>query len=318
MASGWQQGPSGWDESAAGPSRDARIGAVASRRLRLITAEELRELGISRNAIHVRARRGRLHRIHRGVYATHPPPFTRNQLLLAAVLACGPGALLSHEPSAALQGFATGAGETHVTVASGRGRSRPAITVHRSPVDRRDRRIVERIPCTSADRTLVDLAPNHGEAELERMLVAAESLGLLKRHRLAELIAARRGRPGIARLAAITALEPALTRSELEAALLPLCRAAGLPRPRVNFAVAVPTRRRPLIVDLAWPEVRMAVEADSQRFHGDWEHAAADRERDQALALAGWACHRFASRAIRERPRAVAERLRALHARRLG
>ena len=60
------------------------------------------------------------------------------------------------------------------------------------------------------------------------------------------------------------------------------------------------------------------LQQDLIAFCRDWEHAAADRERDQALALAGWACHRFASRAIRERPRAVAERLRALHARRLG
>ncbi len=267
---------------------ESAIGRVAGRQLRLITARQLRAAGLGQRGISHRARRGRLQRIHQGVYATHRPPFTRDQLWLAAVLACGPGALLSHEPSAALQGFlGVAAGAVDVTTPGGRGRSRDGITVHRAEVDPRDRRIVERIPCTSADRTLIDLAPTTREPELERMLVAAESLGLLKRRRLAELVAARRGRPGIARLATITALEPALTRSALEAAILPLCRAADLPRPRVNFAVAVPTRRSPLTVDFAWPEIRMAVEADSQRFHGDWERAAADRERDQALALAG-------------------------------
>jgi hypothetical protein len=142
-----------------------------------------------------------------------------------------------------------------------------------------------------------DLAATLDEPELEVVLVAAESRRLLKRGRLGELIDESRGRPGIRKLAAIAALEPVTVKSELELLMLPIARMARLVRPFLNHPIAVPGRSRPLTVDVAWPELRMVVEADSQRFHGDWERAAADRERDQLLALAGWRCHRF----VRER-----------------
>jgi hypothetical protein len=167
------------------------------------------------------------------------------------------------------------------------------MKVHRGTVDPRDLRIVDGIRTVSADVVLVDLAPNLAEAQLEVVLVAAESKRLLKRGRLRELAADRRGRPGIPKLERLLGLEPAIVRSELELRMLPIARTAGLERPRVNHPVEVPGRRGPLIVDFAWPQLRMAVEADGQRFHGDWERARADRERDQLLALAGWRCHRF-------------------------
>jgi very-short-patch-repair endonuclease len=144
------------------------------------------------------------------------------------------------------------------------------------------------------------------------MLVAAESLGLLKRRRLAELVDERRGRPGIGKLAGLLQLEPAIARSGLEVDVLPLWRIAGVARPLVNYPVRVPGKAKPLTVDFAWPEIRMVVEADSQRFHGDWERAEADREWDQLLALAGWACHRFVRRRIVADPSGSADRLREL------
>lgn len=87
---------------------------------------------------------------------------------------------------------------------------------------------------------------------------------------------------------------------------------AGASRPRVNFAIQIPGRSKPLIVDFAWPEIRMVVEADSQRFHGDWERSEIDRERDQLLALAGWLSHRFVRRKLVEDPSGSALRLRRL------
>jgi very-short-patch-repair endonuclease len=93
---------------------------------------------------------------------------------------------------------------------------------------------------------------------------------------------------------------------------LPIWREAGVERPRVNILIPVPGRQRPLTVDFAWPEIRMVVEADSQRFHGDWERAEADRDRDQLLALAGWVCHRFVRRRIKDDPAGSARRLRGL------
>jgi len=315
MEARWQKYPRMEGKSAT----EQQIEVIASRQLQLISAEQLRDAGMSRKTIESWLKRRRLHPVHHGVYAIHPPPFTREQLWLGAVLACGHEALLSREPAAMVQSFLDPeAVAAHVTVPSGRGRSRSGIVVHRSSVDPRDRRKVGAIPCTSADRILVDLAPDYEEPELEVMLVAAESLGLIKRGRLSELVAERAGRPGIARLAGLLSLDPIEVRSPPEVLLLPVCRMAGLPRPRLNHPVEVPTESRPLTVDLAWPEIRLAIELDSQRFHGDWAQAEVDRERDQALALAGWECHRFVRRAVVEDPARVAGRLEQLYALRVG
>lgn len=298
---------------------EAAIQRLAGRHLHLLTTAQLRAAGVSADAIGTRVRRGRLHRIHQGVFAVHPPPFDREQIWLAAVLACGPGAALSHEPSAILQGFlAQGTLIPHVTVPGGRGRSRKGIVVHTGSVDPRDLRSVRGVPCTSADHTLVDLASSRDDGELEMLLVAAQSLGFVKRSRLHELVSERRGRPGASRLARLLEAEPAIARSWAEVHFLPVCRLADVPRPLLNHPVAVPTQARPLTVDFAWPKIRMAIELDSQRFHGDWESAVHDRERDQALALAGWECHRFVRSRVERDPQAAARRLGALHAMRLG
>lgn len=217
------------------PDRETRISRIAARQKLLITFAQLRDCGLSRNAIAARARSGRLYRLHLGVFAAHPPPHSREQTWLAAVLACRPGALLSDEPSALLQNLLSeGPVLPQVTVAGSTSRSRPGLVVHRRLVDPRDIRRVDGIPCTSADRILIDLAPRRGQHELELIMVAADSLGLLKRHRLAELVEERRGRPGMPKLEALLALEPRIARSELEVLFDPVWRAAGLPRPLFN------------------------------------------------------------------------------------
>jgi len=294
--------------------RESAIERVAGRQLNLVTTRQLVDCGLGERVVSYRSRQRRLHRLHRGVYAIHPPPYTREQRWLAAVLACGRGAFLCG-PSAAWHWTIAEvpARSIHVRSPTRAGRSRRGITVHHGRVDPRDARIKHSIPCVSVDLVLIELAPASTEAELEVMLVAAESLGLLKRGRLAELVAERAGRPGMGRLASILALEPALTRSELERLFLPVWRPAGLERPLAGHPIDV-GQKRPLTVDFAWPELRMVVEADSQRFHGDWERSAVDRERDQLLALAGWRCHRFVRDYVAAEPDRVAARLRSLAA----
>ncbi|MCB0829202.1 MAG: type IV toxin-antitoxin system AbiEi family antitoxin domain-containing protein [Solirubrobacterales bacterium] len=315
MSGGWQEASSGSSVLAI----ERRIAAIARRQQELITGRQLAALGLRPSTVRSRVAVGRLFRIRRGIFSITAPPFTERQLWLGAVLACGPEATLSHEPSAALQGFLSRSPSgPEVTVPDGRARSRAGIVVHRSRIDPRDRRRVHGVPCTSADRTLIDLAPSRDLRELEVLLVAAESLGLLKRSRLAELVSERTGRPGIRRLAALLEEQPAIARSWAEVHFLPVCFLAGIPHPSLNHPVTVPGRSRPLVVDFAWPEVAMAVELDSQRFHGDWASAVRDRERDQTLALAGWLCHRFVRSAIEADPVATADRLRALHSMRIG
>lgn len=293
------------------PPRETKLASQAAKQHGLVTAAQLVEVGFSRTAIWKRVANGRLFRIHRGVFSLTPPPHSRRRLWHAAVLAYGPRALLCGISSAELCGYAdTSSLIAHVAVPEGSGRSREGVCVHRHPIDPRDIRKKHGIPCTSADRVLIDLAPHRTEPELETLLVAAESLHLIKRGRLAELIDERRGRPGMARLASIIALEPAIVRSDLELIFLPIWREAGVSRPRVNFSIEV--EGATLIVDFAWPELRMVVEADSQRFHGDWESAARDRERDQLLAVEGWICHRFTRGALVDDRPAAAARLRDL------
>jgi hypothetical protein len=166
---------------------------------------------------------------------------------------------------------------------------------------------------TSPDLTLVHLAPQASEIVLEQVLVAAESRGILKRNRLHELIDERVGQPGIARLRSIVELAPAEVLSDAELLLIPLYRNAGLPRPRLNHRVRGPGRTKPLTIDIAWPEIQLAFELDTQRFHGDWERAEDDRERDQLLGLVDWQCNRFVRRQLAERPAEAADRARRLY-----
>ena len=255
--------------------------------------------------------------MHHGVYAIHPPPYSREQIWMAAVLACGAGAMLSDWPAVAHWRIATENPDlsAHVTVGDGRNRCRPGITIHRrGPTDPRDYAVKDSIPITAPHLTLIHLAPALSASELEVIAVAAESLGLLKRGRLSELVTERRSRPGIHKLLPLLASRPRPIRSDLELLFFPIVELAGLPRPLINHPIPVPGREKPLIVDVAWPEIQLVVELDSQRFHGDWERAEIDRDRDQVLALAGHLCHRFVRRVVANERSATAERLGRLHA----
>jgi hypothetical protein len=206
----------------------------------------MQNMGFPRTTIRGRIEAGRLFRLHHGIYAIHPPPYTREQLWLAAVLAGGPDALLSDWPAAAHYGFAPDNAPlaAEITVSSGRARSRDGIKVHRRTIHPRDRRWHKGIPVTSPNLTLVHLAPSLPIADLERLLVAGESMGLVDRRRLRELVDERSGRPGIATLAVLLAEEPALARSDLELLMLPVVRMAEVPRPLFNHPVRVPGRAR--------------------------------------------------------------------------
>jgi hypothetical protein len=304
-------------------ARERQIGVIAGRQQHLITGRQLAWLGFSESFARRRVHRGRLFRVRHGVYATHPPPHNHRQLAAAAALSCGDGALVSDWPAAEILDIAPPdhipSPAFHVTVFSDGGRGQGDLFIHRrGRIDPRDRRSVDGIPVTSADLTLVHLAPVASEIELEQILVAAESRRILKRNRLCELIAEREGQPGIARLRTLVALPPARVRSDKELYLIPLYRNAGLPRPAFNHPVTVPGRAKPLIVDVAWPGIRLAFELDTQRFHGDWQRAEEDRERDQLLGLVDWQCHRFHRRQLEERPREAEERARRLYEIRSG
>jgi len=292
-------------------NRFADLEALAARQKHLFTVRQADAAGVPAATLRRRAAAGRLHRLHAGVYSFSPPPFSRQQLWLGAVMACGPGALLSDKPSAALLRMVEIAPATpHVTVAGSVNRGRPGIVVHRRSVARVDRLIRDGIPCTSAARTVVDLAATSPLPELEKTLIRADSLRILNRRRLDELVGERAGQPGTAVLRSLLTADPARVRSEVELAFLALCRRAGIVEPAANRRIEAAGHL--FEVDLCWPELRVVVEIDGYAFHGGRSRANADRDRDQLLAIAGWRVHRFTADQVRNEPDETIRRLRLL------
>src|SRR4051812_36369972 len=150
---------------------DIELAALAARQHGVVCRAQLHACGLGDRAIHDRVAAGRLHRVHRGVYAVGHMALTRDGRLLAAVLACGPGAVLSHATAASVWGLRhSNAARIHVTVPSAAGRSGPAIVrLHRVATLRDEHRTrVGRLPVTTPARTLFDLAATVPRRALER------------------------------------------------------------------------------------------------------------------------------------------------------
>jgi len=229
---------------------------------------------------------------------------------MAAVLACGAEAALSHGTAADRWAVAPSASRTiHVTVPSYAGRVVPGLAIHRSmtllPFEVT---MVDGLPCTSVARTLLDLTDLFSVERLARAIEAADRLRLLDGVALERALARAGGRSAGRRLRVALAAytgEPAPVRSELERRALELFTHAGLPRPRVNTLVL--TAEGPLEVDFCWPDRRLVVEADSYEFHGTPAAFERDRRRDQLLKAAGWERLRITWRQVNEHPQQVIE-----------
>lgn len=234
---------------------------------------------------------------------------------MAAVLACGDRAVLSHSDGAALWGLrGTSAARIHVTVPTSAGlRQRRGIAVHRSR-DLRSAEIARRdgIPVTAPARTLLDLAGMVAPGALERAVEETIVLRLFDFGALHAVLSAHPTRTGAGALATIIARvddEPSLTRSDAEALFLDLCAEHAVQRPAVN------TRIEGLTVDFAWPAQRVVVEIDGHRYHGTRAAFERDRARDARLTLAGYRVVRFTYRQLIREPAAVASLLLGLLAR---
>ena len=286
------------------PSVDHAVAALAARQHGVVSRLQLSALGLSRAAIETRVRTGRLHRVHRGVFAVGHRRLTRSGQLMAAVLACGEGAVISHRSAAALWGLTREAPvRVDVLRATAGGRPHPGIAFHRTRrlLDH-ERTQVDGIPVTSIARTLLDLTD---VARVDRAVAQADRLGLLDAAAVQRAIADNPGRRGAKRLLAAIDV-PVLTRSELEDAFLGLVRRANLPEPLVNQRVAG------LEVDFHWPDHRLVVETDGATYHRSRAAQERDRDREAILARAGVRTHRFTHRQVVRDPRDVEETLRAL------
>ncbi|MEA2361513.1 MAG: hypothetical protein QOD71_658 [Thermoleophilaceae bacterium] len=272
----------------------ADVLALAAAQHGVVTRAQLLKMGLNSAGIEYRLRKGRLHRVQRGVYAVGRPQLTRRGVLIAAVLSCGPDAALSHEHAGEVYGIRKRrGGPIEVTVPAGAMRRRPGVRVHRAALPPGERTTHHGIPVTTPVRTLVDLAQRLDARALEAAVNEADKLDLVDPERLRAALEARDGHHGVKALRGLLDRRTlTLTDSELERRFLPIARRAGLPPPLTQQRV------NGFRVDFYWPELELVVETDGLRYHRTPAQQARDRRRDQAHAAAGLTPLRFTHQQI--------------------
>jgi hypothetical protein len=290
---------------------DAAIARLAARQHGITTRLQLVAIGLSARAVDRRIAAGRVHPIHRGVYAVGHVRLTREGRWMAAVLAGGGDAVLSHQAAGAVQGFVAYSGRAHVTVPKAR-RHVQGIIWHSAllPVDEVER--LDGIPITTPARTLLNLAATLDRHRLERAIDRAEAMRLASPTSVPALVERHRGRRGVATLRAIIdegRIGLAVTRSEFEDRFLAFIDEEGLPRPQTNVWLQIVGRW--IEVDCVWREARLVVELDGRAFHDTAAAFEADRARDRAMIAAGWRVIRVAWKQLTREPAALAADLRA-------
>ena len=261
---------------------DSRVARLALQQHGVITLWQLRSLGLTADEVKWRSRTGRLHPIHRGVYAVGHRNLTDEALFIAAVLAIGSDAALSHLSAAQLYGlrpFNRDAG-TWVDVSTTR-HVKPRRHIRLHTVRALEITTRSRIPVTTPARTLLDLGDVLTARQHERTVHEAEVQRLVTIDALQAQIARSPGRRAAARLQAITADGPAPTRSDLEDAMLALLKRHGLPRPHINARIGADE------VDLWFPESDLVVELDGWRYHGTAIRHRLDARKQARLEAAG-------------------------------
>lgn len=259
---------------------DAAVARIASRQHGVVTSAQLAQAGIDKDGVAWRIRSGRLHRLHRGVYAVGHRSLSRRGRWLAAVLAAGDGAVLSHTSAAALWEFLRPIqGPIHVFVgAAVRRVSRPGLRIHRSRT-LSPSHITHRhgIAVTTPARTIEDIRGTIDPYLFRRALRQAELAG----HRVPHLSTTKR------------------SRSDLELLFLALCEEHDLPRPLVNHRVYG------YRVDFFFADHRLAVETDSWEYHRGSVALEDDHARDLALRAHGVAARRYTGDQLERKPEAV-------------
>lgn len=295
-----------------GPDRVVRW--LAARQHDVVSRQQLLDAGLTANQINGRIRRGTLAPLYRGVFTiTATPPGTTTRFA-AALLASGPDAVLSHRSAAHVHGMLpAGRGAVHVTTQH-RSRARPGIIVHRSASLAAAVTTRDRMPCTTAARTLIDLAGAHGPKALRRAwttLAARRTLDVRAVQRELLRNPDRAGNSAVRLLLAEhRGTVSGATRSDVEVQAVAMCRRHGLPMPAVNAFVTVDDRVYE--ADLLWHRERVIVEVDTWQTHGHATSFREDRRRDFALQLAGWTTVRLLETDLTVDAALTADRLRML------
>lgn len=281
----------------------------------MVALQQLLEMGVSRREVDRRLAAERLHRIHRGVYAVGHRALSVQGRRMAAVLACGRGAVLSHVSAAALWGIrgATG-GSVHVTT-SKKCRSSGSIHRHYSLLPEDETTVADGIPVTTVPRTILDLAATRTVDQIESLVRESEYRQLHDRLSLPALLerySRRRGAPRVrAALERIEGLPTGRLKSPLEERFLPFLSRYRLPSPRLNDWIVLDGNRR-YEVDCHWPDKGQIVELDGWKGHGTRSAFRRDRTRDRHLRVGGYSVTRLSWAQLDDEPEAVAADLRRL------
>jgi Transcriptional regulator, AbiEi antitoxin len=254
------------------------IARIAGRQLGVVTREELLAAGLTKHHVDGRVARGSLIVVYKGVYrAGHAAP-SIDASYLAAVKACGPGAVLSRLAAAYVQRLVKGEQPSPEVTAPTYRRVR-GVRTRRVRLRPHEKSVMRRIPITTVPRTLVDLAAVLDLDDLARAFHEAGHLYRTTPRHIDAVLAGSASPPGARNLRLVLGREALVSLSELERAFIAFLREHGLPLPRTNILVG---EHR---VDCHWPEYDLTVELNSYRFHQSrhsWEHDY-ERERDARL-----------------------------------
>jgi very-short-patch-repair endonuclease len=292
-------------------SKERRLADLAGQQYGVVGRWQLVELGFGDEAIKLRLRAGRLHPLHRDAYAVGHRVINKRGRWLAAVLAMGPGAMLSHGSAAALWGLTKDQRKVHVTAPGGRQErpGRSGIQVHRCKFLREERTLRAGIPVSTVARTLFDVAERSRPYELKNAWDEADRLHLLRVPEVAAVYERGRGRRARTKIRPLLLAEQRYVEdsaSPLEDRFAEFVVAQRLPPPQVNVLVGKD------VVDALWPAARLIVELDSWEFHAHRAAFEKDRDRDTEHLLAGYRTIRVTHRKLSEEPERLAAQIRAL------
>jgi hypothetical protein len=271
------------------------VSKLAARQHGVVSRQQLRRLGLDDSAVARSIRAGHLHRVFRGVYAVGHPAIGQRGRMRAVTLACGEGSFVSHRSAAALLGLLDRPPVAIDVISRGqRGRGIDGIRAHSGlGLTRAETGSVERIPCTSPARTLVDCGGMVGIRSLRSAFERAAAKKMLDIEAVEAALGSggRRGARSLRALieewrAAAPMAKQARLKSPLEAMVLPILSGRGIPRPRANDPVELIKGR--IEVDFLWAEQRFVLEADSRDFHGTEVAFERDRWRDRELLRVGY------------------------------
>jgi Protein of unknown function (DUF559) len=263
---------------------DRRIAELVERQHGVVARWQLLGAGLGPGAIAHRRNTGRLHVLYRGVYSVGHRSLTREARWMAAALAGGKGAVLSHRSAGAIWGIHK---STHLeAIVVKQSHPRRGLLLRCCRLEPDEIELVRGIPVTGVSRTLFDLAAVLPRRQVERAMNEAEIRHLTDRISLPDLLERYPGRPGAPTIKAILASGVSPTRSDLEAAFLDFLDARDFERPETNAWVLA--RGTWYEADCLWRPQRLIVELDSRSFHDTAAAFEHDRTRDRRLHAEGW------------------------------